>query len=205
MKKTAILLIGPTGSGKTPLGDYIAQHGLNRIEYAHFDFGELLRQTAAGTRDSGISSSDVRFLKDILEKGALLEKQTFYLAKKIITHFNRNTPAKAVVLNGLPRHVDQAKDVAPWFDIQAVLRLQCSPEVVMARILTNAGNDRTARTDDALLLVQKKLQIFIERTAPLCDWFAANGVPVIDVPILVSTSPESIVKQIENNLPSLSF
>ena len=107
MKKPAILLIGPTGSGKTPLGEYIAAKGLFKKQFTHFDFGELLRTTAAGTRTCDLSATDIRRLQDILDSGALLEKETFYLAERIISHFNATTAAEAVVLNGLPRHRQQ--------------------------------------------------------------------------------------------------
>ena len=43
-----ILLIGPTGSGKTPFGDYLEQHGIADRACLHFDFGSSLRSAAQG-------------------------------------------------------------------------------------------------------------------------------------------------------------
>ena len=40
----AVLILGSTGSGKTPLGEYIEQNGLNGIKCHHFDFGACLRR-----------------------------------------------------------------------------------------------------------------------------------------------------------------
>jgi adenylate kinase len=205
MKKNAILLIGPTGSGKTPLGNHIAKHGLSGIQFAHFDFGEQLRQAAGGQKNSGLSTDDIAQLQTILQTGALLEKETFYLAEQIISHFNSSTTAQAIVLNGLPRHIEQARDISPWFDIRFVIRLRCDARTVIERIQSNSGNDRTHRVDDELTLVQKKLTIFETRTAPLCEWFSSNHIPVFDVVIEKETSPADILQLFEKISLTLPF
>jgi adenylate kinase family enzyme len=43
----AMLLLGPTGSGKTPLGRQIERRGLGGQMFVHFDFGENLRRIVA--------------------------------------------------------------------------------------------------------------------------------------------------------------
>jgi hypothetical protein len=43
MKNKAILPLGPTGSGKTPLGDYLEERGLFGRRCVHFDFGEKFK------------------------------------------------------------------------------------------------------------------------------------------------------------------
>ena len=43
----ALLLLGPTGSGKTPLGDEIERRGLYGRRCLHFDFGASLRAAAS--------------------------------------------------------------------------------------------------------------------------------------------------------------
>lgn len=203
--KPAILLIGPTGSGKTPLGEYIATHGIFQNRFAHFDFGEMLRQTAAGTWDSNLAATDVARLQSILDSGALLEKDNFYLAERIISHFNTTTIADAVVLNGLPRHRQQAKDISPWFDIRLVIHLVCSAETVVTRIQSNSGKDRAQRDDDQIELVKRKLSIFSTRTAPLCQWFSNQGIEVVDIPVEMETQPAHIVAALNKKMPCFSI
>jgi hypothetical protein len=43
----ALLLLGPTGAGKTPLGDWLEAHGLWGRPCHHFDFGANLRAVVA--------------------------------------------------------------------------------------------------------------------------------------------------------------
>ena len=196
-EKPAILLIGPTGSGKTPLGQYIEANGIFNRRFAHFDFGELLRQIATGKRDCNLPASDISRLKAILDSGALLEADTFYLAEKIISHFNTTTTADAILLNGLPRHEQQAKDISPWFSIRMVIRLACDAQTVFERIESNAGKDRSGRADDGLALIKQKLIIFNNRTVPLCEWFASKGISVMEIPVDVDTQPDAIVAALE--------
>jgi len=94
----ALLLIGPTGSGKTPLGNRLEAQGLAR----HFDFGAQLR---AGT---GLNAAEKEFVREVLATGALLENETFYIAEKILRAFMAGHEDELLVLNGLPRHVGQA-------------------------------------------------------------------------------------------------
>ena len=83
----AILLVGPTGSGKTPLGDAIGVHGIQGKKAAHFDFGEQLRIVTSVKSPLEIESDDIDYLKRILAEGKLLENETFYLAEHILSAY----------------------------------------------------------------------------------------------------------------------
>ena len=66
----AWLIIGPTGSGKTPLGEALELAGWNGRRCLHFDLGEELRRIAAG-RDvpPGLSSGEREVIGRVLRKG----------------------------------------------------------------------------------------------------------------------------------------
>ena len=53
-RPAALLLIGPTGSGKTPLGDLLDREGLWHRRCCHFDFGERMRRIVAGAGGMGV-------------------------------------------------------------------------------------------------------------------------------------------------------
>ena len=88
MKCNGILLVGPTGSGKTPLGDRLEADSLTGNVCCHFDFGRELR-TLAGlkTPPASFSSDELTFIRQVLDAGRLLENEQFYLVEKIIASF----------------------------------------------------------------------------------------------------------------------
>jgi adenylate kinase family enzyme len=194
MRQAAIVLLGPTGSGKTPLGELVERRGLGAYRCMHFDFGANLRAVVEANRpDAIVSPSDLEFLRGVLHSGALLEDEQFPLAARILRRFLAERaagPHSLLVLNGLPRHVGQARALAEWVEMLAVVALRCNEEAVLARLAGNVGGDRTLRTDDSLADVRRKLILYDERTAPLVDHYAARGAHIIRLSVDSTTTPE---------------
>jgi adenylate kinase family enzyme len=200
----AVLLVGPTGSGKTPLGEWLEVHGLWGRRCHHFDFGANLRAVASGQVE-GFTPEEVRFIRDVIEQGALLEKETFHLALRILQAYmssRRVHPDDLLIMNGLPRHVGQSEAIAPYLEFVAIIDLQCRVETVCERLHRNMGGDRADRTDDAITLVQQKLAVFTERTRPLLAFYRQRGVPLMPVIVGVYTMPPELVEVLEHMRPS---
>jgi len=194
----ATLLVGPTGSGKTPLGDYIARYGFLGNIYHHFDFGENLRNIAeSNTQNELFPIDEIRFIKAVLSEGLLLEDDKFYLAAKILKNFiniNLTNTTDHILLNGLPRHLGQAEDVSSVIQITSVINLHCSAQTVLSRINNNYGGDRGDRIDDQLSLVNKKLEIYNSRTEPLISYYKNKNCPVYSFEVCDSTKPSDFVE-----------
>jgi len=196
MRHQAILLVGPTGSGKSPLGQWLETHDLWGRRCHHFDFGANLRAAASS---DGFAPDEIRFLRDVLERGTLLENETFHLALKILDAFiagRRLQLDDLLVMNGLPRHVGQAEGLDRHLEFIAVIHLLCDARTVMERLRKNTGRDRATRDDDVPELVERKLRIFSERTTPLIAHYRGRGVRVIDVEVGVKTQPAEIVAKL---------
>lgn len=195
-RNRALLVIGPTGSGKTPLGELLAKEGWGGARCHHFDFGAELRRVAAGEGDRRFSAEEAALVGDVLERGALLEDQHFIIAEKILRFFIERCavgPDDVILLNGLPRHAGQAEAVDRLLDVQAVISLSCAPEVVRERIAADSGGDRAGRPDDGLAEVKRKLIIFRERTAPLVERYRAGGARVHEFEVGPGTTPGEIL------------
>lgn len=202
----AILLIGPTSAGKTPLGDHMQQRGILGRRCHHFDFGQELRNIAAFKKQSsGFSPDEHRFIRDVLEKGRFLEDEHFPLAEKI---FKRFLAARGwqkrdlVILNGLPRHTGQARDMERIVTVSHLLVLECCTDDVCARIERNTGGDRTHRTDDGEEMIREKLALYHSRTAPLMEYYSAKGCSLATLRVDAASSSESLYAQL---LSLLSF
>jgi adenylate kinase len=188
----AILILGPTGSGKTPLGEILEKGGLNDHRCHHFDFGNYLRRYA--DNDSGILSADeLAVVKESLSTCTLLEDKHFGIAEKLITGFIRDSESKPndlIIMNGLPRHTGQATALRNIINMVAVIVLDSTPETVLERIRNDAGGDRNGRTDDMLEQVGGRIAIFYERTLPLIDFYKKHDTQIIRLSIGVATSAE---------------
>jgi adenylate kinase len=195
----AILLIGPTGVGKTPFGECLERRGLDGRRCLHFDFGQQLRRIAGNSMPpGGFSREEHAFIRDVLEKGLLLENEHFPIAEKIIDMFlddNGFGAKDMLVLNGLPRHLDQARDMDRKVKTAAVVVLECEAEDIFIRIRENPGGDRSERNDDGVEMVRKKLTIFRERTSPLIRHYSAAGRRVFIVKVGSSSTAEDIYSQ----------
>ena len=197
----AILLVGPTASGKTPLGDYMEKKKFRGTRCVHFDFGANLRQIAhEGDAGKLLSDEDVTTVIYALKSGALLEDENFHIAKDILLSFARRRHVKEgdfIVLNGLPRHVGQATAIEELVDIQTVICLQCATWAIAERIRRDSGGDRGERLDDTPSEIACKLRVYEKRTIPLLDHYRRKGVSVIDVKIKPDTTPENIVAELK--------
>jgi adenylate kinase len=195
----AILLLGPTGSGKTPLGDWLETRGLWNSPCRHFDFGANLRAAAAAGPTAGMTRHEIDFLKEMLAGGALLESESFYLAIRILNGFILQRTVRSdhwLVLNGLPRHVAQAQALSPILRVHAVIQLECEASVVRERLRHNAGGDRLSRTDDRAGLVARKLADYEARTRPLAAHYRERGARIIAATVGIDTQPAEIAAQL---------
>jgi len=199
----AVLLLGPTGSGKSPLGEAAARSGLWGRRCFHFDFGENLRR-AAGRGPAGVrlGKADLAVVRRSLATGALLEDKHFPIAAGIFKGFLRAArlrPGDLVILNGLPRHAGQARDMGGLAAVTAVILLSAPPTVVRERILRDAGGDRRGRGDDSLSEIRKKLGIYEARTRPLVDHYRKRGAAVITIAVGIRTSAETMLRRLERS------
>jgi len=212
-KKKAILLVGPTGAGKTPLGELLESRGLRGRRCFHFDFGANLRTigasfegvAAAETPGVIFSPRERSVILDSLAGAALLENENFPIAEKILDGFvegKRVGLDGLLVLNGLPRHAGQARDLERSTEVCAVVNLIGTAAVLKERIRLDTGGDRAGRSDDSLEAIEAKLEIFEKRTLPLLEFYAARQVPIIKIPVGAGTTAEEILARIERRLSS---
>jgi adenylate kinase len=198
----AILLLGPTGAGKSPLGDAVARSGLFGRRCHHLDFGSELRGAVSEAERASIyTNGEIDFIHGVLERGLLLENEHFSLARKIISLFLSRTgflQDDVLVLNGIPRHEGQASDIATIAHVHSLVILDCSAEDIYCRIQENTGGDRMGRVDDNRELIEKKLDIFHERTAPLIEHYERCGRKLYRIPVLNTMTPADAYRRLSS-------
>ncbi|MCX6562183.1 MAG: nucleoside monophosphate kinase [Candidatus Aminicenantes bacterium] len=209
--KKAILLVGPTGAGKTPLGELLECRGFRGRRCLHFDFGANLRAIAASfeaviageRQDDAFSARERAVILDSLAGGALLENENFPIAEKILDRFVHEKGVgrdDLLIMNGLPRHPGQARDLERSTEVCAVVNLIGTAAVIKERIRLDTGGDRAGRSDDSLEAVERKLEIFEKRTLPLLEFYAARRVPILKIPVGAGTTAEEVLADLERRL-----
>lgn len=190
------LLVGPTGAGKTPLGLLLEERGIAGLRCFHFDFGAELRAVASSPESvPGLQGREVQVIRRSIATGSLLEDDEFPAALKVLRAFlraRRIGEHDRLVLNGLPRHVGQARMMEDVVRVETVISLEAAAETVRERILLNAGGDRVGRPDDELRAIKQKLVIFRMRTLPLLEYYENREVPVFKIPVGARTSADDV-------------
>lgn len=199
-KYLATVLIGPTASGKTPLGDLIAARGLPDGSYVHFDFGHQLREIQRGRGAAAVlSASDCQLVEEVLGTGRLLTPQETPLAMAVLRWFldslrTSGNIVRRLVLNGLPRTPYQARAMESFVHVQRGVVLESSREVAWLRIQSNIGGDRAARADDTYELLGFKFEQYLAETRPLIEYFRNRQVPILELKVVADTRPEELWK-----------
>ena len=153
-----------------------------------------------GSDAAAFTAEEIRFLRRVLEEGTLLEDEQFPLAARILDAFvarRKVQPADRLILNGLPRHLAQAKALERKLAVTGVIHLDCDAPTVAERLQRNADGDRAQRTDDTDALVTRKLAIFRERTQLLLDHYQRQAVPVLGLAVNVESQPPELAREIE--------
>jgi adenylate kinase family enzyme len=193
----ALLLLGPTGSGKSPLGTLLERRG----GFRHFDFGAELRAAAAGAR--GLPQETVTYIRQLLATHALLADERFEIAEALLDAFlarvGFDPEREVLVLNGLPRHVGQARAIARRVRVDHVIVLECDAKAVAARVARRRrgeGLDQAGREDDSPAAVARKLALYACETEPLAAYYAAQpGVRVFRLRVGPRTTEEALAKR----------
>jgi adenylate kinase len=149
-----IVLMGAPGSGKgTQAQRLVKQFGIPQIST-----GDILRKHRSECTELG-KRADA-----IMANGLLVADAT--MLDIIRDRVSQAEAARGFILDGFPRTVEQARAV-PEPDLVVYLRV---PRDVLIRRLLGRGT-RTGRTDDTRDVIEHRLRVFDDRTAPLLDLY----------------------------------
>ncbi len=197
MKIKSFLLLGPTGAGKTPLGDILEERGLYDYQFFHFDFGAELRKIASG--ENLVEDNLRELVKSILSEGRLLREEEYFIFKECVGGFMGRRVFKSnaiLLLNGFPRDLKQALFAEKIVDVKGILYLSSTPETILERLWKDPAGDRKGRDDDTPELIAKKLAWFKERTLPLITFFQKKGTKIVEIEVESSDDGESLYQKL---------
>jgi adenylate kinase len=174
MRYKSVLLFGAPGSGKGTQGKIIG----SIPGFFHTACGDIFRSL-------DLSSEMGRIFWEYSSKGQLVPDEfTVKLWKQYIrgmTLINQFRPASEVlVLDGIPRNVDQARLLEDTLDVVKIIHLQCMDlDKMVERLRRRALKEN--RFDDANdEVIQKRLIVYDVETKPVLDFYPAEKISRVD-------------------------
>lgn len=180
-----IVLLGAPGSGKGTL----AQNLKDEYGFAHISTGDILRNNIAQKTPIGLEA------QKLIDKGNLVPDE---MILDLLLQSIKSLKTDNYVLDGYPRTLSQAKTLANILQIDYVLSLKSSHEVVIDRlknrltcpvcktisnlkwsnskICAKCGTELNVRVDDNIEAIKKRLAIYETNIKPILEFYKKMNV-----------------------------
>ena len=174
MRYKSILLFGAPGSGKGTQGKILG----SIPGFYHSACGDVFRSL-------DLQSEMGRVFWEFAGKGKLVPDEfTVKLWKQYITGMewvNQFHPeTQMLVLDGIPRNVEQAKLLEDTLDVVKVIHLQCADLAKMVERLRRRALKENRFDDANEKVIQRRLEVYEQETAPVLKYYPAEKIVKID-------------------------
>ena len=168
-----VLLLGPQGSGKGTQARLVSQtYGIPQIAT-----GDMVREMKELDTEVG------RAVKAVYDAGELVNDQL--MIRMIRARLDRGDTLPGFILDGFPRTMAQAEALDVLLDelgrrIDVVFELQVADRrTVVDRLLKRAAKEN--RSDDTLEVIERRLALYDEQTAPLVEYYRSTRGNVVGI------------------------
>jgi adenylate kinase len=161
-----IVIFGAPGSGKgTQSERIVAKYGIN-----HISTGDVLRAEIKNDTELG------KIAKGYIDQGQLIPDELIIdILAKTLDSFE---DSKGVIFDGFPRTIPQAEALKKVLaergqSVSIMLDLDVPEDELMTRLIKRG--QESGRADDNEETIKKRLVVYHSQTAPLIDWYKAEG------------------------------
>jgi adenylate kinase len=188
-----IILLGPPGVGKGTQAQILVE----KTHLPHISSGDLFRENMKNNTPLGAKA------RSFMDKGELVPDDV--TISMVEDRLSRNDCLKGAILDGFPRTPIQARALEAILgrlngSVRVVPYLTAAPQVLVERASGRwtcraqghvyhqifsppkvagkcdlDGSDLYQRKDDTAETVTKRIHIYLEQTAPLVDYYRAQG------------------------------
>jgi len=208
-----LVLLGPPGAGKGTQAEPVAQ----RLGIPKIATGDVLRAAVREGTAMGKAA------QSYMDRGALVPDDVILGIMK--DTFKRPEMARGVILDGVVRTVPQAEGLERVLgelgrEVGAVLLFEVPDDELVRRLSSRTiceqcqtpftgrepgtacprcGGTLVRRKDDEPEAVRHRLRVYRDQTAPVVDWYRANGTPLVAVNAV--GSPADVTERVVRALP----
>lgn len=181
-----VLLFGPPGVGKGTQGGILA----NIPGFFHLSVGDVFRSIDIGSENG-------RKVYDYISRGELVPNElTMKIWKKAVDAYVALSWFKPredlLILDGMPRNVEQVTLVEQYLEIYRIIYLECSDQEDMVHRIRRRAI-RENRTDDANEeVIRHRFELYEQVTAPVLSSYDPAIVDRIDC----NKSPAEVLNSI---------
>ncbi|MFC7337062.1 adenylate kinase family protein [Haloferula chungangensis] len=174
VKRPAFLILGAPGSGKGTQGKILG----SIPRFFHCACGDVFRsldtRTAIGRRFVEYSS-----------RGELVpDELTVELWKAQVDNWAESHVYKPdidfLVLDGIPRNVEQAEMISKFLEVHQVFHLSCPNRAELARRMRKRALKENRLDDASEDVIQQRISTYEAETKPMLDYYSKDLVTEID-------------------------
>ena len=170
----SIMLVGPPGAGKGTQGKLLSQiPGI-----FHISSGDMFRQLDENS-ELGQLFQQFDLHGNLVPDQVTIKIWREYVETKVAEKVY-NPESDLLVLDGIPRDIEQAELIAPYINVLKIIYMVCEDrEVMFERIRGRAlKEDRQDDTDEAI--VRHRWDVYKEKTEPLIDYYPQELIRIVD-------------------------
>ncbi|NLY19728.1 MAG: adenylate kinase [Tissierellia bacterium] len=212
-----LIIIGPPGAGKGTQAAKIVE----KYSIPHISTGDMLRENIKNSTELGIEA------QGYMDKGVLVPDHL--VIKIVQERITRDDCANGFLLDGFPRTVAQAVSLDAELDklgikLDNVINIDVDKDLLVNRAISrrvcnkcgatyniisnppkednicdNDGEPLYQRSDDTEETVSTRIQVYLDQTSPLIDYYKAQGLlSDIDGTKDITDVTEQIFKALDN-------
>ncbi len=193
LKKTAVLILGAPGAGKGTQGAVLGKIP----RFYHYSSGDVFRQLDTRTE---LGQKFIEYSKrgELVPDELTIQLMVSHMDDLVTTH-QYKPDVDILVLDGIPRNVDQAKMLDQHIEIHQVFHLSCPDREELARRMRKRALKEQRLDDASDVVIQNRIRTYEESTKPILDYYGSDRRCDIDA----TQSPARVLYEILERLQEL--